>query len=104
MSGESNGHLLQCPASEAQPCPTCGEFQALKETVREMQQIYVRQVKELQERLEDAEARLALLEQFDLPKSCRIEGGIVREDGSSWSEGCEICSCVVSLENQCDLI
>ena len=51
VSGSPNAHLLQCPSAEAQACPTCGEFQALRETVGQMQEIYVRQIKELQQRV-----------------------------------------------------
>ena len=42
-----------------------------------------------------AESRLAVLEDYDHKKSCRGDGGVVREDGASWSEECQICSCVV---------
>merc|ERR1719499_1234288 len=59
-----------------------------------MQEIYVRQIKELQQRLETAESRLSEVEECDCSKSCRAPGGVVREDGSTWSEGCQICSCV----------
>jgi hypothetical protein len=87
---------MQCPASETQPCPTCGEFQLLRDTVREMQEIYLHQIKELKQRLDSAETRLSKVEECDCPKSCRSSEGVVREDGSTWSEGCQICSCVVS--------
>ena len=51
VSGTTNGHLYQCPTAQSQPCPTCGEFTSLRETVKEMQEIYVRQIKELQLRV-----------------------------------------------------
>ena len=55
ISGTANGHLYQCPAAQSQPCPTCGEFTALREAVAEMQEVYVRQIKELQLRVSEAE-------------------------------------------------
>ena len=39
---------------------------------------------------------MSTLEECDCTKSCRLPGGIIREDGASWSEGCQLCSCVVS--------
>ena len=39
------------------------------------------------------------LEECDCTKSCRLPGGIVRQDGSTWPErNCQICSCVVSID------
>ena len=43
-----------------------------------------------------AEQRLSKVEECDCTKSCRSDLGIVREDGSSWAQGCQTCSCVVS--------
>ncbi len=47
-------------------------------------------------------SRLSKLEDYDHRKSCRLDGGIVRDDGSSWNENCQVCSCVVS-KIQCQL-
>ena len=51
VSGTTNGHLYQCPSAQSLPCPTCGEFTSLRETVKEMQDIYMLQIKELQLRV-----------------------------------------------------
>ena len=90
----------QCPQSkEITSCPTCGQFQGLQEEVREMRAIFMREIQELSRKLQTAENRLESLEECDCPKSCRAEGGIIREDGASWTEGCDLCSCVVSHSN-----
>ena len=41
------------------------------------------------------EEKVSKLEECDCTKSCQLPGGIIREDGASWSEGCQLCSCVV---------
>ena len=46
---------------------------------------------------------MSRLEECDCTKSCRLPGGIVREDGASWSEGCQLCSCVVRYISSCDI-
>ena len=95
MSGQ-NGHGLQCP-SMPQDCPTCGEFRKLQSSVSELQYQYLHYIQKLEEKLEAVEARLAKVEACDCQKSCRLPGGLVREDGASWSDDkCQLCSCVVS--------
>ena len=46
--------------------------------------------------LQATEEKVSKLEECDCTKSCQLPGGIIREDGASWSEGCQLCSCVVS--------
>ena len=63
-----------------------------------MKEEFLAEVTRLRERLDLAEERLSSVEECDCPKSCRAEGGVVREDGASWTEeGCQICSCVVRI-------
>ena len=45
--------------------------------------------------LQATEEKVSKLEECDCTKSCQLPGGIIREDGASWSEGCQLCSCVV---------
>ena len=80
-----------------QDCPTCGEFRKLQSSVSELQYQYLHYIQKLEEKLEAVEARLAKVEACDCHKSCRLPGGLVREDGASWSDDkCQLCSCVVS--------
>ena len=81
-----------------QDCPTCGEFRKLQSSVSELQYQYLHYIQKLEEKLEAVEARLAKIEDCDCHKSCRLPGGLIREDGASWSDDqCQLCSCVVSL-------
>ncbi|XP_059080209.1 protein kinase C-binding protein NELL1-like isoform X4 [Tigriopus californicus] len=92
VSGQ-NGHILQCPHTPVS-CPSCGQFQSLQATVQTLQETFSQQILDLKTKLSQAENRLSQLEECDCPKSCRAPGGLVREDGASWSEGCQLCSCV----------
>lgn len=92
ISGQ-NGHTLQCPRAQV-ACPSCGQFQSLQATVQTLQEIFSQQILDLNTKLSQAENRLSQLEECDCPKSCRAPGGLVREDGASWSEVCQLCSCV----------
>ncbi|XP_046442081.1 protein kinase C-binding protein NELL1-like isoform X2 [Daphnia pulex] len=83
----SNGHLVQCPAAEAE-CPTCGEFHSLQSVVARLE----KSLQHLTNKLEHAEERLTQLEQCDCPRSCSVNG-TVHADGSSWNSDCEVCSC-----------
>ena len=79
-----------------QDCPTCGEFRQLQSSVQVLQNQYLQQIEWLEQKLESMEARLAKVEDCDCHKSCRLPGGIIREDGASWSDHqCQLCSCVV---------
>lgn len=96
MGGRGHAHALQCPEAETS-CPTCGQFEALRSAVDSVRREYDDAIRRLAERLAEAEDRISGLEECDCPRSCRAEGGVVREDGATWDEGgCKICSCVVS--------
>lgn len=90
-----NGHKLQCPLNDL-ACPTCGEFRGLQDVVASMQEQYLKQIQLLEQRLQATEDRLSKVEECDCHKSCRLPGGLIREDGASWSDQCQLCSCVVS--------
>ena len=97
VSGQ-NGHGVQCP-NLPQECPTCGEFQNLQSSVQALQNQYLQHIKFLEEKLEAMEARLTKVEDCDCHKSCRLPGGLIHEDGASWSDDqCQLCSCVVSIK------
>ncbi|XP_032793634.2 protein kinase C-binding protein NELL1 isoform X2 [Daphnia magna] len=83
----SNGHLVQCPAAEAE-CPTCGEFHSLQSVVARLE----KSLQHLTNKLEHAEERLTQLEQCDCPRSCSVNG-TVHADGTSWHSDCDVCSC-----------
>ena len=91
-----NGHRLQCPSTKDLACPTCGEFRGLQDVVQSMQDQYLKQIQLLEQRLQATEDRLSKVEECDCHKSCRLPGGLIREDGASWSDQCQLCSCVVS--------
>ena len=96
VSGQ-NGHGVQCP-NLPQECPTCGEFQNLQSSVQALQNQYLQHIRFLEEKLEAMEARLTKVEDCDCHKSCRLPGGLIHEDGASWSDDqCQLCSCVVSI-------
>lgn len=114
----SNGHLVQCPAAEAE-CPTCGEFHSLQSVVARLEKSLLHLTNKVRNqlvtsihvhllklniplvyshfgwKLEHAEERLTQLEQCDCPRSCSVNG-TVHADGSSWNSDCEVCSCHVS--------
>ena len=107
----ANGHLVQCPAAEAE-CPTCGEFHSLQSVVARLEKSlqlltdkvngklisiidFERNVIRWHKQLEDAEERLTQLEQCDCPRSCSVNG-TVYTDGASWNADCQVCSCRVS--------
>ena len=41
-----DAHLLQCPQADT-VCPNCGEFRELQDTVKQMQEIYINEIREL---------------------------------------------------------
>ena len=97
VSGQQNGHRHQCPSTTDLACPTCGEFRQLQDVVKSMQEQYLQHIQLLEKRLEATEARLSKVEECDCHKSCRLPGGLIKEDGASWSsDQCQLCSCVVS--------
>ncbi|XP_054160261.1 protein kinase C-binding protein NELL2-like [Oppia nitens] len=79
----------QLEESKHQIDPTCGQFKSLQNSVIRLENI----IKELSERLFEAELRLQNVEECDCFKSCVVNGSI-HEEGSSWQHNCDICSCV----------
>ncbi|XP_074600122.1 protein kinase C-binding protein NELL2-like isoform X2 [Brevipalpus obovatus] len=68
-----HGYLSQCPHLDTE-CPTCGQFMSLKQMVKEQ------------------EKRLSSLEECQCLKNCQFNG-TTQYDGSSWTQGCDICTC-----------
>ncbi len=136
VTGHPNAHSLQCdrggvespsppspvesspPARLDESCPTCGEFQALREALEDLREQHMAEMRELRcgiqqrknktfirgksltfqkirSRLVLAEDRLSSVEECDCHRSCRADGGKIWEDGASWEDGCRVCSCVV---------
>ena len=89
VSGK-HGYLQQCPASDTS-CPTCGQFKRLEESVELLQQ----HVRQLTARLEEAESKLAVLEQCECSIGCPGEGEGQPDRGHQdvWQEDCQTCSC-----------
>ncbi|CAG9856214.1 unnamed protein product [Phyllotreta striolata] len=83
-----HGYLALCPHADS-VCPTCGQFQNLEETVKELS----RHLKELSKRLVEAESRVSKLEECDCRIACHFND-TVHEDGAKWQTGCDVCSCV----------
>lgn len=52
-----------------------------------------------------AEERISRIEDCDCRKSCHVNNSVY-DDGATWQNGCELCSCVVSLEkyNFCNFV
>ncbi|XP_014488740.1 PREDICTED: protein kinase C-binding protein NELL1-like isoform X2 [Dinoponera quadriceps] len=83
-----HGYLSQCPQLDSS-CPTCGQFSILQNTVEQL----MHNLNELTRRLAAAEGRISNVEECECQKSCRVNG-TVHEDGASWEEDCQQCSCV----------
>ncbi|GAB1862936.1 Protein kinase C-binding protein NELL1 [Camponotus japonicus] len=83
-----HGYLSQCPQLDSS-CPTCGQFSILQNTVEQL----MHNLKELTHRLAAAEDRISEVEECECQKSCRANG-TVHEDGATWEEDCQHCSCV----------
>ncbi|XP_025268414.1 protein kinase C-binding protein NELL1 isoform X3 [Camponotus floridanus] len=83
-----HGYLSQCPQLDSS-CPTCGQFSILQNTVEQL----MHNLKELTHRLAAAEDRISEVEECECQKSCRANG-TVHEDGATWKEDCQHCSCV----------
>lgn len=79
--------LLQCPQLDAQ-CPTCGQFQELREAVVRLEGY----VSKLTQRLAEAEQRIASVEECECQRNCRVND-TVRPDGAVWKQDCDICTC-----------
>jgi len=94
VSGVVNAHSMQCPQSDTE-CPTCGEFRSVQQTLRKMEETFSRELAELRQKLAESEKKISKLEECECTKSCRLEGGIVRQDGSTWAQddSCQTCSC-----------
>ncbi|KAK0176776.1 hypothetical protein PV328_000881 [Microctonus aethiopoides] len=84
----AHGYLSQCPQLDTS-CPTCGQFSILQNTVEQL----LHNLNELTHRLAAAEGRINKVEECECQKSCR-ENGTVHEDGATWEEGCQQCSCI----------
>ncbi|KAJ6221167.1 hypothetical protein RDWZM_006979 [Blomia tropicalis] len=100
----SNGFRAQCPNLEA-ACPTCGQFRTLKESISKLENT----VKDLTEKLRAMEQRMATVESCDCVKGCRINATTTINDGTSWRQGCDNCTCSggkvtckkIKCENSC---
>ncbi|XP_076334234.1 protein kinase C-binding protein NELL2a-like isoform X2 [Tachypleus tridentatus] len=86
--GRSHGYIQQCPQLNT-GCPTCGQFQKLKLSMIHLEN----RLRELTDRLVEAEKRLTVVEECECRKSCQINGSI-HPDGASWKQACDICSCL----------
>lgn len=86
--GQAHGYVLQCPQLDTD-CPTCGQFQNLQMAVVRLEN----HIKELTERLANAEQHISSISECECQKSCYVNGS-VHHDGSTWKNGCDICSCV----------
>ncbi|XP_041352530.1 protein kinase C-binding protein NELL1-like isoform X2 [Gigantopelta aegis] len=85
---QSHGYLLQCPQQDT-VCPTCAQYQALEEKVKEMYNLY----QNISLKLLQAEERILGLEQCECLKSCS-DNGTVRKEGEVWEKDkCTVCMC-----------
>ncbi|XP_074600127.1 protein kinase C-binding protein NELL1-like isoform X2 [Brevipalpus obovatus] len=82
-----HGYLSQCPHLDTE-CPTCGQFKSLKHIVHQLQDY----VKDLMAKVKEQEKRLSSLEECQCLKHCQVNG-TTQNDGSSWTQGCDICTC-----------
>ncbi|XP_022237985.1 protein kinase C-binding protein NELL2-like isoform X2 [Limulus polyphemus] len=85
--GKSHGYIVQCPHLDTD-CPTCGQFRELHLSVLHLENY----IKSLAEKLAQAEQRLAAVEECECQRKCHVNGS-VRPDGSTWANGCFICTC-----------
>ncbi|XP_064628526.1 protein kinase C-binding protein NELL1-like isoform X3 [Lineus longissimus] len=82
------GYTLQCPNLDT-ACPTCGQFNALEDTVSELKKY----LKDLSKKLDKAEEKISYLESCECMKSCDVNGTQYR-DGESWMrDKCQRCTC-----------
>ncbi|XP_076331201.1 protein kinase C-binding protein NELL2-like isoform X2 [Tachypleus tridentatus] len=86
--GRSHGYIQQCPHLNTE-CPTCGQFHQLQLSVVHLEN----HLRELTNRLVEAENRLTVVEECECRKSCHVNGSI-HPDGASWKQACDICSCM----------
>uniref|UniRef100_A0A336MBC7 CSON008848 protein n=1 Tax=Culicoides sonorensis TaxID=179676 RepID=A0A336MBC7_CULSO len=83
------GYISQCENMDAQ-CPTCGQFTQLHNLVNELSS----SLRDLRNRLVDAERRLSYVEECDCKKHCTLSNGTIKADGSEWDIGCRVCKCI----------
>lgn len=86
--GRPHGYTLQC-SNLATDCPTCGQFRELQISVKGLEN----HLKELLERLAQAEQRISAVEECECQKNCFVNGSVHR-DGARWKHNCDICNCV----------
>ncbi|XP_071078642.1 protein kinase C-binding protein NELL2-like isoform X3 [Haliotis cracherodii] len=85
---QSHGYLLQCPDQNTD-CPTCAQYQALEQKVKEMYNLY----ENISMKLLQAEERLTGLEQCECARSCS-DNGTIRKEGEQWErDKCAACMC-----------
>uniref|UniRef100_T1J5F5 Protein kinase C-binding protein NELL2 n=1 Tax=Strigamia maritima TaxID=126957 RepID=T1J5F5_STRMM len=85
---KDHGYIMQCPHLDTE-CPTCGQFRQLQMSVMSLES----HIRELTQRLEEAELRIASVEECDCRRSCTINGSTFL-DGVTWRQDCDICTCV----------
>ncbi|XP_023238627.1 protein kinase C-binding protein NELL2-like [Centruroides sculpturatus] len=86
--GRPHGYTSQC-SNFATECPKCGQFIELQISVKGLES----HLKELIERLAQAEQRISAVEECECQKNCFVNGSIHR-DGATWKHNCDICNCV----------
>ncbi|XP_050530475.1 protein kinase C-binding protein NELL2-like isoform X2 [Daktulosphaira vitifoliae] len=88
-----DGHRVQCPKLDTS-CPTCGQFAALQNVVERI----LNDFRLLNDKFEAAQLEIAQMRTCECRKACvavdKNNNTIVKNDGSTWKNGCETCSCV----------
>ncbi|OWF42735.1 protein kinase C-binding protein NELL1-like [Mizuhopecten yessoensis] len=85
---QAHGYLLQCPQQDT-ACPTCAQYQALEQQVKNMYSLY----QNLSLKLLRAEEKIFGLEQCECLKSCS-QNGTLRKEGEVWQlDQCTVCRC-----------
>ncbi|VDI19783.1 Hypothetical predicted protein [Mytilus galloprovincialis] len=85
---QTHGYLLQCPNSDT-ACPTCAQFQAMEQQVKNIYSMYHNLSLELQR----AKQRIAELEQCECHRSCMFNGTMKKEQEVWNPDPCTVCMC-----------